>query len=166
MVNKCLAQGHKFHDWDLNPHSAADKTRAWVRWCTQCTSFCSYPLHAKQKASLIYKHTSNRYCLHFASRIDSVSVWSVKLLTWNLKLWFSNLTFDLFKVWSLHFEFLRPYSRGKTAIDGISCIADFLYHLTHWTPLVIVINQSSHLVYLNIKQQICENLNSIGRRSC
>ena len=38
----------------------------------------------------------------------------------------------------------------------------------HWPLLVIVKDQSSHLVYLNIciKQQTCENLSSIGRQSC
>ena len=29
---KCLARGQKCHDQDLNPHSAADNTTAWVRW--------------------------------------------------------------------------------------------------------------------------------------
>ena len=35
-----------------------------------------------------------------------------------------------------------------------------------WTPLVIVKDQSSHLVYLNmhLTRQTCENLNSIGRQ--
>ena len=38
----------------------------------------------------------------------------------------------------------------------------------HCTLLVIVKDQSSHLVYLNIcmKYQTCENLSSIGRQSC
>ena len=38
----------------------------------------------------------------------------------------------------------------------------------HWTLLLIVKDQSSYLVYLNmsIQLQTCENLSSIGRRSC
>ena len=38
----------------------------------------------------------------------------------------------------------------------------------HWAPSMVVKHQSSYLVYLNIciTYQTCENLNSIGRRSC
>ena len=38
----------------------------------------------------------------------------------------------------------------------------------HWTPLVIVIDQYSHVVYPNVcmKNQTCENLGSIGHQSC
>ena len=43
-----------------------------------------------------------------------------------------------------------------------------MFGYRHRAPLVIVKDQSSHLVYLNIctKQQTCENWNSIDRRSC
>ena len=45
---------------------------------------------------------------------------------------------------------------------------DTLRFCRHWTGLVFVKDQSSHLVYLNIfiKLQTCENLSSTGRRSC
>ena len=40
--------------------------------------------------------------------------------------------------------------------------------IRHWTLLVIVKDQSSHSVYINIciKLQTCENLSSIDHRSC
>ena len=45
---------------------------------------------------------------------------------------------------------------------------DVVFVERHWTPFIIVKDQSSHLLYLNIctKQQICENLNSMGSQNC
>ena len=58
-----------------------------------------------------------------------------------------------------------PWSKTDNA-DALSLSRSLCQR--HWTPLVIVKDQSSNLVYLNIciKQQTCENLSSIGRRSC
>ena len=58
---------------------------------------------------------------------------------------------------------------GTTGRRHVSCRSHMLsrWILYNW-PFVIVKDQSSHLVYLNIctNYQTCENLNSIDRRSC
>ena len=83
------------------------------------------------------------------------------ILIWVLIFYLNTFLTNAFYTKQLQMLFIYQLARSKATCPF------HVHSYRHWTPLIIVKDQYSHLVYPNmcIKQQTFENLGSIGHRS-